>query len=650
MCAVASLGCGRIDYDAGSSGGRTIATDVAVEPAYPSSPDWNDYVRREDPAAPPWAQPGTPCDGSETGGPSACIHAGELRLARFTMIASCAEVETIFDEGQWLQWTCDDSGGSVVARSTGQSGFGDLARQIVGTDWRPNAVRVVTAEVTYQSLEMPFWTNPIAALPDTPGTIALSEAGTIYVLEATRTIDGVSIEEDRIGLVVRGEDNALRYGGTTPNCSVETGEVAAPNAQCLLTTGRQKFLWIEGQLDGGGAATAVVNLVGIVSSRLHRVRAVSGRERAIHALDVHRSVLSEIVVANSGVYGFHLVQSHDNVVRSVAAFGNGASGGPGAAGVIVDIASRNVLTRVTASSNEPYGVLVYGAATLNTLSHVTAGNNGYTGVAVHGSDQGTVASALVLNHPLADGLHSRGSAGTTFAGAAVAHNRTGVLLEDSPGARVLERVVTGGNIYADCNVVTAGVEALGCPADVAVTTGLDATAALVLRVTADDTANASDAAGAADRASITDWLSFEHPLRHWGADGAFPGQESTSVCTAACRIWDWRIGAGASAIRVRDASGAADTTAVYPATPCPPSVSGDVAVTDARGDTFLVYALEVPGDGLGDDDGLCESNERCARSEYFGADQGDIGVALGGDCNFAPGVVTGVRMTGWKQR
>jgi hypothetical protein len=103
---------------------------------------------------------------------------------------------------------------------------------------------------------------------------------------------------------------------------------------------------------------------------------------------------------------------------------------------------------------------------------------------------------------------------------------------------------------------------------------------------------------------------------------------------------------GDPTLRVRDPSGAPDAAQVVGGAPCPRTVDGDVAVTDAIGNRFLVNALERLGDGRGDDDGLCESDEACVRSGYFGADQGwddAIGTAT---CQLTDGVVRGVIMYG----
>jgi hypothetical protein len=73
-------------------------------------------------------------------------------------------------------------------------------------------------------------------------------------------------------------------------------------------------------------------------------------------------------------------------------------------------------------------------------------------------------------------------------------------------------------------------------------------------------------------------------------------------------------------------------------------VKGTQAITDHRGDTFLLNATEIFFDYVGDDDGLCESGERCVYAPNMGAYQGHGDHMI--ECVFSDGggPVTGVTM------
>jgi hypothetical protein len=62
--------------------------------------------------------------------------------------------------------------------------------------------------------------------------------------------------------------------------------------------------------------------------------------------------------------------------------------------------------------------------------------------------------------------------------------------------------------------------------------------------------------------------------------------------------------------------------------------------------TFLRNAIEVVGDGIGDDDGLCESNETCLYTPNFASYQGEGGLTSAG--SFTNGTITNVTQVKYK--
>lgn len=97
-------------------------------------------------------------------------------------------------------------------------------------------------------------------------------------------------------------------------------------------------------------------------------------------------------------------------------------------------------------------------------------------------------------------------------------------------------------------------------------------------------------------------------------------------------------------------TGSSNGAAIQSGLACPTAANGNKTTTTNRSsgvnDTFLLNAWEVLGDGIGDDDGLCESNEKCIYTPNFGAYQGHGSLV---QCTFndAGGAVTGVQMWGY---
>jgi hypothetical protein len=172
-----------------------------------------------------------------------------------------------------------------------------------------------------------------------------------------------------------------------------------------------------------------------------------------------------------------------------------------------------------------------------------------------------------------------------------------------------------------------------------------------------DNHHLSAVGGVALFADILEWTAFENAFRGWGVTGdAFPALSNQGACAAGmeCQIWDWRLKASdLASLRNLSGDGLAPDEVFVANQPCPNAVQGDVVVTDQQTtpQTFLMNALELVEDGVGDEDGLCESNERCAYSPNFGAYQGEGDVYASGHCTFqdgAPGTgVVGVVMVAY---
>ncbi|MEK7357346.1 MAG: hypothetical protein AAB250_12915, partial [Bdellovibrionota bacterium] len=78
----------------------------------------------------------------------------------------------------------------------------------------------------------------------------------------------------------------------------------------------------------------------------------------------------------------------------------------------------------------------------------------------------------------------------------------------------------------------------------------------------------------------------------------------------------------------------------------PSEVNGSNVVT-ANGRTFLRAALEINDDEIGNNNGLCETNEACLYAPNQGSYQGEGDYKANGICTFSPGTISGVIMYGY---
>jgi hypothetical protein len=146
-----------------------------------------------------------------------------------------------------------------------------------------------------------------------------------------------------------------------------------------------------------------------------------------------------------------------------------------------------------------------------------------------------------------------------------------------------------------------------------------------------DSANLQGATGTGAYSGITDWLNFENQFRGWGKEGnAFPDSTNTGRClSGTCRIWDWSIASADTSIRdvLTRPTGSDTLTHIW---------------SDASSVTILRHAVEILEDGLGNENGLCESGETCLYTPNIGSYQGHGNLVSAGA--FTDGTITGVTL------
>ena len=135
----------------------------------------------------------------------------------------------------------------------------------------------------------------------------------------------------------------------------------------------------------------------------------------------------------------------------------------------------------------------------------------------------------------------------------------------------------------------------------------------------DDHSNSSDILGDAMYPIFTldsfDWSHFENPSRTWGQEGGnFPSDDNRGPWQRdRGRIWDWSLANTDNVVRAVNPLPTADDT-----------IDHDIGLGSTI--TALRHAYEIEGDGIGNDNWLCESNEACIYMPNLGAYQGHGGL------------------------
>jgi hypothetical protein len=355
---------------------------------------------------------------------------------------------------------------------------------------------------------------------------------------------------------------------------------------------------------------------------------------------------------------------------------------------------KNVVFDTTVGDGQSRGVYLSGD--VNTLSGVSISSSGgsalqstgqnnrvvqltITGSGGEGIDIG--ASPVVLNSTIGnagvDGFV--GVNGGVLAASAVANfGNSGVRI--SGGATVYDvAAVSGDNFYFPSTTTFHGLLKLGglvngctvdgspgaCPTtggDLTVHTGVSIANSFVGKVLTDDATNPNDTSGQAlFTLPIQYWASFDSVFRGWGKDGGtFPSSDQRGPCTTGtCRIWDWSaklgdtgdgsapvllgvLGTPSQAItQVWTASDGPSCAALNVTQPVwDPALDGGTPTCTSK---FLAHAIEIMGDGIGNENGLCEANETCLYTRNIGSYQGH-GALVAGPAIGTIGSISGVTL------
>ena len=573
-----------------------------VRPQHPEAPRWLDYLAADGLG---------PCDAATVTRPRDCLHGGEKRAVYVPGAADCNGVSGQ-DHEQAFVWTCHDEGERVELRAEALAPGKGLAELIDRETlaFLPNAVDITTPSASFSTDLEAWWDNPVRAVDG-----AQDAPGTIYLV-VDDSIPSLVVGADRVAILT------------------DLGAGQPP----VVANGRD-FVWVE----GSGAGDVVMNASSMAVLRnltaFGEVRVVGSRAPRIQGLTVSGGATclqleSTIGAAVEGATmarcqrPFQLDQVTGGLATRLSAASCVLAG-------LVSGSSDFALDDVTLTSFEGPALTVAGSERIH-LSRLLIASTDDDGLRMDCTDCSVVAATAMLSTAwgfrfnggslhLSNLLAVANGSGMSFENGANVVGRDWVAVSSRNGLGTAVNVSLSGSQVALAGVLKVGGLGMAASCAAQQSSGIeDVTCAAIdqssftlqsgnaggllgAKVTQDDGENPSDTAGAATFVPSFDWFHFERPTRFWGQDGgSFPDVTNQGACSAtspACRIWDARL----------RANGAATQQAAVP-TP------NDV--TTFAGQVFLVSALEILDDGLGDDDGYCESQERCLHLPNAGAYQG----------------------------
>lgn len=674
---------------------------VQVKPIYPSNGvDWTYYVKNN--GSDIWLADDTACDPlSDT----SCLHGAELLQVELTGISSCVNL-TLSDSLGAFDWVCVDNSGTAIFRTLGLKTDKGLKDLLQAGQFKENFVEIFYSgkKIAY-SQAVVWWGNPIVALPFSTSHLVLDGTdddgsgedqeyveGTIFYFSGSQTTDeGYEFGLDHMALVGL-ENGTLTYSGS--------GSTVCDTIACIGFAETKNFLWLEGTFRGDDTSDLYVLVFSEV--RFSRIQFLdirdSGTKDALQFDNSHHNTVREYVAINNGytdvgaglgLYSGSSYNMVDKVFVDKCGFGVALYTGGNHHNQLTNIrisrvnyyglylrdSDNNYFSQVTSSNNDEWGVMMFDGSDNNVFSHIVSVNNGSEGVRIYSNSSGNKFYNMTVANNSTGGVRfdnggvgnylinvvSANNNGPGFSftntshsneviNSVSAHNNTDGVYIDASNDNIFSGAFSVDNNGGDpCEVL---VGTTGNTFDDGATSCTHANPSLTVTNTIDlsstygpyvedDTSNAHTVdliGGVLAQASITDWLFFDSGFRSWGKSdpGGLLVAANRSRCSSGnCAIWDWRPLETDVELRNHLGSFVADD-------PCP--IDGSDLVDDGGGNVFLNSAIETLGDGIGDEDLLCESGEACLYSAHLGAYQGS---GTPSSCQFTDGTVSGVALSGY---
>ena len=621
----------------------TLANVAAVYPT--NGANWNSYIAY--PNNPvltngvetPFGQTDTACSPSATF--RSCIHGGVLRQVQMNFLSSCNGI-TAYDYDasnnlvNALQWMCmTDGGGNIWIRSSGlrdDKGLRDLV-DFTAIAWKSMKLRIFRNGVQFlETNPNQWWTNPVVnqtTCPTAPAT------GTVLLAEGFSCAATISLVNNNISIVSK------------------------PNTKITYTAGSAAFNggnynWLEINFESTGSCTAAVapGTVGfwhVRNSSFINMGTFPAFNLPTNTnnLRIHGNIIS-------GNGGFNFGISSAGTIRSIIVTNNRIINSGSAAtnnGISLNNSTSryntfigNIIGGISGTTANGYGSHVVNSHIANQYIF------GINGTTTNGIDNGTtqgnsVFQNLNIMNPVGTGLIFRNGINenriinSAFAGMSTAVN---INITGTSGNTFLGRLLTttscttpGSQLTATCAASTPSTHTL-----VSITGPFTSD---FVGVVPSDSRNANATNTTTQASLITDWFNFENNMRAYVLNPTplFPDFGNMGNCTGSsnCRIVDLSL--SASGTRFRNVNPCPNGSTTFQAYYFDFSFTNNATCISVglRGLgnyasngctlTALQHAVELLDDGIGNDNGFCESNEHCLYTPNIHAYQGHSTTTFG---------------------
>ncbi|MBU3915578.1 right-handed parallel beta-helix repeat-containing protein, partial [bacterium] len=643
--------------------------------------NWNDYVSVD--GSNEFTATGAACSPGAGYRYLSCLHGGEVRKITVDGATACSGYSANDQLGAF-DWECLVIDGKVTIVSTGlklNKNLSDLI-DFSAISWKQNAVTINgPSGSTHTTVLSTWWSNPIV---ENNTAAAMDTTGDIYVLtdDSTPFTVPYSIGVDRVALVLKPGEKLVRStscGGTCGAIEVQNknfvwieGEFNNLNSSLaiLLENVHHSVIRNVTAINTviSGSYGGFITLTDSENNFLKGLKSSGMKTSNSSNLLVNNSSFNTFLELNlaNGVEGIKLISNSDGNIFAdmvLASIEN--------SGVSILASANNRFNGLTIANTGSSGVNFNGSSGVKDIvfANATSTNNTQRGYLFDSTSSGhhVVINASAVNNSNY-GFYFNRFSNSTVSNVSAAHDYVGY-----------GGILTGLN--SDNNYFTGLLKMNGCEnasdntndgfdsgcnskgtSDFSLTTGIDLSDSFVARKNTDST-NTSTGANAGvskyyqnvDNTNIDDWLTFDNNFRGWGytSNYSYPSSSLVNYCDSdtTCRIWDWSLTKNDTGV-IRAAvsniptgndilthpwsvTTEADCNKIsgarWGANVCGyPGHTSQSSCEDASGDwtsnkcysVFLRNATEIMGDKKGNENVLCESNERCLFTPNIASYQG----------------------------
>jgi len=635
----------------------------------PTETQWLHYIKR-DGTTDYLTATNTACTGTEAGNYFwACINTAEIRKFDIPNETSCANF-TVEDNLKAFYWNCKANTNSLTFYSTSLregkfiSDLIDWTTNPTAPDWNLMKLTVKLSGAAYaETSSTKWWSTPPTVTTITSGEISDLAGARLYVITSNITTPistGYSFSTSNTALVVK------------PGVVITVNSSPTTYTLFSFPTANTAFFWIEGEFDANAKGRIVFNVSkNFTVLRNIKIKNIDGSAASNTAYGIYiissKNYLHHINISNSlnlGGYAPHAIQlgdglpAGDNILHGAMLANNSLNG----IRLMNSSNSNNALIGITSFANTN-GILNAAGGGPLTIFNVTSANNSAVGFAstsgltdlylqnflsINNAGNGFQVSVPVNTNVTltAQNLISQ-SNGTPPSltniylqdfGAGSVSKFTGVFKVNTSSCSISNNsagldpaTCRGFSPLSDYNKIFSENHPITDPL-------ISATSSTFVGGGVTDI---SWVAAGITYATTLNWTNFTNLFRGVGNNPtSFPasarGRCTGSAPNLTCYLWDWSLQSGDSIAKNANLSTAG--------TGCPNGTSLSTITHSTT--TFLRNTVEILGDGIGDDDGFCESNEDCLFTPNIGAYQGhgnlvSASLTTAGTSYTCPDIVTG---------